>query len=270
MRRKFYLGLLLMLLVMALNAATAMANAPRVTLDGEHVDVEASLVDGRTLLPARAIVELVGGDVDWNPELRQVTITHGSTNILLTVDNQTAYVNGVAEILDVPPQVIEGRTKVPLRFIGVNLGMEIEFSGATVNLISTQDITIPVATIQPETQPAVNPLALSNYFDGRAFSTRQHELSDGTVLNVHITSVVRRNEDAIVRFDWQPGDDFYLRIRYASGYGTAAGLGSQTTNEQGFISWRWRVGGRTALGTYPITITGNGESIRLYLTVIES
>jgi len=110
---------------------------------------------------------------------------------------------------------------------------------------------------------------LSDFFDGRSFMNEVITLSDGTQLDVHWTAVVSRNEDAIVRFSWQPGAAFNLSIRYSSGYGTADGLGVQTVNDEGFVSWRWRVGGRTALGNWPITITGNGETINLTLDVID-
>ncbi|MGC8758209.1 MAG: copper amine oxidase N-terminal domain-containing protein [Caldisericaceae bacterium] len=38
--------------------------------------------------------------------------------------NSTAYVDGVPVSLDVPPQIIKGRTLVPIRFVSENFGAE--------------------------------------------------------------------------------------------------------------------------------------------------
>ena len=277
MKCKKLTGFLLAALLMAASIVTVYADGIRVQFNGEFVDVYADIVDDRALIPARAVVEMLGGSVGWDEELRQVTIDRGDTRILLTIDDSTAYVNGVAAPLDVPPQIIEGRTKVPLRFVGENLGVNIYLHPDGYVMITdtptesdapAEPVEQPIQT--PDPSPAVVPPALSDFFEGRAFVTNDHTLSDGTTLKVYFTPAVRRNEDVIVRFDGKPGDSYNLSIRYKSGDGTADGLGVQTVNDQGFVAWRWHLGGRTTLGDWPITITGNGETIKLFLTVLES
>jgi hypothetical protein len=48
---------------------------------------------------------------------------------LLVIDNATATVSGNTVTLDAPAQIIEGSTYLPLRFIGENLGLEVEWLG---------------------------------------------------------------------------------------------------------------------------------------------
>jgi len=128
MARKSILGFMLVAVLFAASAVTAYAATPtRVQLDGVFLEVDAVIVDSRTLAPARAIVEAMGGSVGWDGDLRQVTITHGNINILLTIDNPTAYVNGAAVVLDVPPQIINSLTKIPVRFVGESLGVDVSF-----------------------------------------------------------------------------------------------------------------------------------------------
>jgi hypothetical protein len=95
------------------------ARGTRITMDVAPV-----IVDGRALLPVRFMAYALGAAVEWNANTREVT---------LTLDGQVLTF-GIGEIspelaalgMDVPPQIINGRTKVPLRFIS-------EFFGATVN-----------------------------------------------------------------------------------------------------------------------------------------
>jgi len=119
---------------------TAQASDVSVRLDGELVDVEPILRDGRTLLPARAIVETLGGEVDWDDKTRQVTLVHGNTVILLTIGSATAYVNDTAVELDVPAQIIENRTFLPLRFVGESLGLDIDWEDDTHTVIITTGV----------------------------------------------------------------------------------------------------------------------------------
>ena len=151
MKRKGIIALLLSAL-MLLSATSVFASTPSINFNGQNVDVAAVIVDGRTLLPARDIVDLLGGTTDWNGELRQVTIQQGTTNIILTIDNTTAMVNGAPVTLDVPPQIVNDRTKVPLAFVGVNLGVNVSFSDGSV-FISSE----PAVAIQPTPEPLPTP-----------------------------------------------------------------------------------------------------------------
>lgn len=125
MKRKGILGLGLTIAIMLVSAVSAYAQEARVLLDGEFLGVSGVIVDDRTLLPVRALTEAVGGDVDWNDEIRQVTLTHGTTTMLLTIDSYTAYIDGSAVVLDVPAQIIDGSTFLPLRFISESLGLAV-------------------------------------------------------------------------------------------------------------------------------------------------
>ena len=157
MKRKGIIVLFLSALIL-LSATGVLANTPHVVFNGQQVYVAAVIVDGRTLLPARDIVYLLGGTTDWDGELRQVTIQKDDTEIVLTIDNTTATVNGTPVRLDAVPRIINNRTKVPLAFVGTILGVDVSFSDGTVFIASmmpneTQliiDVT-PITYPTPET-----------------------------------------------------------------------------------------------------------------------
>ena len=90
----------------------AIVNGEVVSLDSPPV-----IIKNRTLVPLRVISESFGADVKWDPVLRIVEINFGSTDIKLQIGSNKASVNGKEVTLDVPPQIINGRTMVPLRFI---------------------------------------------------------------------------------------------------------------------------------------------------------
>lgn len=100
-----------------------------------NLDVPPVIINNRTMVPVRAIFETLGASVQWDPKTRTVTGNKDSINILLTVDNKLAKVNGKTVVLDVPATVIDGRTMVPTRFIAENLGNQVEWNAQTRTVI---------------------------------------------------------------------------------------------------------------------------------------
>ena len=88
-------------------------------VNGEVVSLDAPpvIVNSRTLVPLRFISESFGADIKWDPVLKIVHIKFEDTNIILQIGEKLASVNGKKVELDSLPQIINGRTMVPLRFI---------------------------------------------------------------------------------------------------------------------------------------------------------
>ncbi len=98
---------------------TMSAFAVDVIVDSEplETDVPAQIVNGRTLVPLRAIFEELGAQVEWDGATQKITATRDSDTIELTVNDTKSFVNGEEYILDVPATIIDGRTLVPVRFV---------------------------------------------------------------------------------------------------------------------------------------------------------
>jgi uncharacterized repeat protein (TIGR02543 family) len=108
------------------------------TVDGKQTVLDAAplIQNGRTLLPIRAIVEAFGGTVEWNAELRVVTMYLNGHQVSLQIGNWQGYVDGVQTAIDpsdpkVVPIIISGRTFLPLRFVAENLGLQVEWDPVT-------------------------------------------------------------------------------------------------------------------------------------------
>ncbi len=110
-----------------------------VTVNGKPIDFDQSptIMDGRTLVPIRAIFEILGATVDWNGETQTVTSKKESTSITLTIDSKTMYKNGKAVMLDVPAQLIGNRTLVPARAVAEAFGCNVDWDNDTKTVIIT-------------------------------------------------------------------------------------------------------------------------------------
>ncbi len=113
-------------------------------VDGTSVtmDVAPVIREDRTLLPLRALVQALGGSVAWNGKTSQVTVKARGTTIVLTIGKNTATVNGLSTFIDpanskVVPVIIGGRTFLPVRFVGEQLGLEIGWYPPTQTITIT-------------------------------------------------------------------------------------------------------------------------------------
>lgn len=146
MKIKKVYGLLFSAAIAANILPTAMAaESISVSINGAAVDfskydnVLPYLKDNTVLVPVRAVAESLGLDVKWNQETQTVQIK-GTSEITLTVNSDTAIVNGENVMIDAPAQMAEDRMLIPLRFISENLGADVEWDEQEKNiLIETKD-----------------------------------------------------------------------------------------------------------------------------------
>jgi len=125
---------------------------PNITVNGKErpIDEQGSkpiIKNGRTLVPIRAIVEALGGTIEWDGTEQKVTIAllssfFESTTIELWIGQSIANVNSVDTLIDstnseVVPEIIEGRTMLPLRFVAENLGCDVQWDGTTKTITIT-------------------------------------------------------------------------------------------------------------------------------------
>ena len=124
-----------------------------VTLDGEPLRFpiqDPVVINERTLVPARTIFEALGAEVMWSAEDgEKITIKNDTTTINMTINSDKFYVNGEEKILDVPAQVINDKTLVPIRAISESMGCSVEWVG------ETQTVVIKTAKSEPEDTTAV-------------------------------------------------------------------------------------------------------------------
>jgi len=119
-------------LVLRINDPTMIKNEEtKIDLDSPPV-----IKNSRTLLPMRAVAEALGAQVNWNEAARKVTITSTGTSIEMWIGKNLAYTNGKQVLIDpqnknVVPEIINGRTMVPVRFVAESLGATVSWDEKT-------------------------------------------------------------------------------------------------------------------------------------------
>lgn len=102
--------------------------------DIKSMDTVPQILESRTILPIRYVVEPLGATLDWNANDQKVTIAMGNKTIILYINNNIASVNGAAKAIDpdnanVKPLILPpGRTMLPLRFIAEELGCKVDWN----------------------------------------------------------------------------------------------------------------------------------------------
>ena len=102
-------------------------------VNGEQktIDAEPYIKAGRTMVPLRVIAETLGVVPVWNNATKEITMERKGKTIRLTIGSKDAYTKEQGQvgeskiILEAPPEIVKGRTFVPLRFVAEAFGAEI-------------------------------------------------------------------------------------------------------------------------------------------------
>ncbi|MBQ8940305.1 MAG: copper amine oxidase N-terminal domain-containing protein [Firmicutes bacterium] len=114
-------------------AAAAMSTACyaqdiNVSLNGNIVSFpnqQPVVVEGRTLIPLRGVFDNMGYSIDWDGETKTVTLKKNSDTLKIAIGQASIDVNGASTAIDVPAQIINGSTMLPLRAIATATGAEV-------------------------------------------------------------------------------------------------------------------------------------------------
>lgn len=98
-------------------------------------DQPAVIQDGRTLVPMRAIFEALGAEVNWDEDTQTVEGKKDGKSVSLKISENTMNVDGESKKLDVPAQIIGGRTVVPVRAISEAFDCSVKWNGLKKDVI---------------------------------------------------------------------------------------------------------------------------------------
>jgi len=97
----------------------------------KKIDAKPYISNGHTFVPLRIIAEGFGAEVVWVPETKGINITLGDKVISMQVGSNKAIINNKVVNLDAPPEIRQGRTFVPVRFVSEALGAEVNWNEKT-------------------------------------------------------------------------------------------------------------------------------------------
>lgn len=90
---------------------------------------------------------------------------------------------------------------------------------------------------------------------------------EGVLVLVSLTESVKAGSTAAVSVKGKPNTEYDINVYYSTTVGTAKGLENKYSDEDGNVSWSWKVGSRTKKGTFKITVTGGDQTLILYFDV---
>ncbi|MFZ2414150.1 MAG: stalk domain-containing protein, partial [Candidatus Cryosericum sp.] len=107
-------------------------------VDGNTVSLEAApiIMNSRTLVPLRVLIETLGGRVAWSPSARTVDIFLGGHSVDVAIGGHIGTVDDQAFPIDpanpkVMPMIINDRAFVPLRFVAEACGLNVQWDATT-------------------------------------------------------------------------------------------------------------------------------------------
>lgn len=103
-----------------------------VIVKGENVifDQKPVIIDGRTLVPVRYVVEKLGYNVEWDSVSQTVYIKNDTMeNLAVQGDGAKVLVNNELIQFDVEPVIINGRTLIPIRAVVEKMDCTVEWDG---------------------------------------------------------------------------------------------------------------------------------------------
>jgi hypothetical protein len=159
-------------------------NAPTVTVNSETVDFTGQppvSQGGRVLVPLRGVLEKLGAYVQYDSAARVITALKGDLNIRLPIGGRQATVNERPVSLDVPAQIVNGSTLVPLRFVAESLGANVEYNPAANAVAITAG---QAGTVTPQPAPGGGQLGQSETVVGTVVGVYEDQTPPRIVLRV--------------------------------------------------------------------------------------
>ena len=123
--------------------ASEIGRLVHINLNGEVLPTPAAddmppvIIGNRTMVPVRHVFEAMGAVVDFHPAMQRVIIIFEGNLILLHLGDYNFFFNDTVLPMDVAPQIINGRTMVPVAFIAHTMGFDVDWDDATSTVFLT-------------------------------------------------------------------------------------------------------------------------------------
>jgi len=153
MTKKLTVVLLASALLLTVAAVPGQASAAQ---EASTEQVRGKYVQGRTLIPLRAVSTALGATVKWSQATYTAAISKEDTEITLPINSDYATVNGESILLDARSRLEGGVTYVPLRFVAKTLGGTVSWDASTGTAsASLGDRKVVISTQLGERFPAI-------------------------------------------------------------------------------------------------------------------
>ena len=147
---KKIISLLLVVGLVLSSATLAFANENEISVyvEGQKVsfDVPPQTINDRTMVPIRAIFEVMGATVNWDNATQTAICTKDNSVVKMTLNIKTEYINDVPYEMDVAPVIVDNRTLAPARYVAEAFGYFLNWDGNTKSVLINKTSTIKDGT----------------------------------------------------------------------------------------------------------------------------
>lgn len=145
--------ILTMMFVMIISNVVFAGSGISVLLNGNPIafDVAPQIIDGRTMVPIRAIFESMGAVVEWDAATSSAICTKDNTVVKMTVNSNHMYINNQLSVMDTAPVVINGRTLAPARYVAEAFGAQVNWDAVTNTVVISSEKMITLYALDGRT-----------------------------------------------------------------------------------------------------------------------
>ncbi|MNO40954.1 Primary amine oxidase precursor [compost metagenome] len=190
--KKLWISILVVLVVfpMMFQSSVKAATPISIIIDGVRLSTDQApvMVNGRTMVPLRAIFEAFNATIKWNQKAQIVTATKDGTTIMLKIGSKTATINNKSVTLDVPGLNLKGRTMVPTRFVSEALGHEVGWNPKT-QVVTITTSASNVGNAGPVSNVVVQDV--SDFGDGRDLQVSFTRAANETLVDHYRVLIVK-------------------------------------------------------------------------------
>lgn len=110
-------------------------------VNGVHKEIDPGretapmVVNGRTLIPIRAVMEAMGGTVDYDAKEQKIMLKKDNDTLEMWIGKADIKLNGSIKTMDTAPVILNGRTMVPVRFVAENFGYSVTWKSAEQTVV---------------------------------------------------------------------------------------------------------------------------------------
>ena len=154
MKNKLICFIMTVFALFVLSSAVYADEEIKLKINGEELatDVPPLIINGRTMVPVRAIFEGVGADVGYDDVSKTITGVKGNTTVTMQINGATAFIDEVEYPLESSPVIVDGRTLAPARFVAESFGCEVEWDSENrIVIITSESMQLTEETTVTET-----------------------------------------------------------------------------------------------------------------------
>ncbi len=158
--KKLIILLLMACVLVSISSPAFASDEIRVYVDDEllQLDEPPIIQEGRTLVPMRALFESLGASVEWEADTHTAVGERDNVTVRIPIGSTMPTINNRIETIEVAAQILDGRTYIPLRFVGEAFGDDVHWDGDTRSITITRAEAELADSAEPDREDETKPI----------------------------------------------------------------------------------------------------------------